>query len=36
MLLIPVGLLLFRENLTLTNSLGIITCILGLVLVNWK
>jgi drug/metabolite transporter (DMT)-like permease len=35
-LLIPVGILLFREKLTVINSVGIATCILGLILVNWK
>ena len=35
-LLIPLGLLLFHEKLTVINSMGIAACILGLVLVNWK
>lgn len=35
MLLLPIGLMLFRERLSPTNILGVATCILGLVLVNW-
>ena len=34
--LIPVGLGLFREALTPVNVLGIVVCLAGLVMVNWK
>jgi len=33
LLLIPIGLLFFREHLSLRNVLGIVFCILGLILV---
>jgi uncharacterized membrane protein len=36
MLLIPVGLLLFKESLTAVNMLGIALCLIGLILVNYK
>jgi drug/metabolite transporter (DMT)-like permease len=36
LLLVPVGLLWFREKLSLVNLVGIGVCILGLVLVNHK
>lgn len=36
LLLIPVGLLAFRETLSATNALGIALCLAGLVLVNYK
>jgi multidrug transporter EmrE-like cation transporter len=36
LLLIPVGLLFFRESLTAVNALGIALCLAGLVLVNYK
>lgn len=36
MLLLPIGLLLFQEKLSLTNGIGAVIAILGLVLVNWK
>lgn len=35
-LLIPIGLLFFKETLSLTNVLGVIFCIVGLVLANYK
>jgi drug/metabolite transporter (DMT)-like permease len=35
MLLLPVGFLFFSEKLSPTNLIGVATCILGLVLVNW-
>lgn len=35
-LLIPVGLLLFRETLSLINIIGLIFCLVGLVLVNYR
>jgi len=34
--LIPIGLLAFKETLSLTNSIGLILCIVGLLLVNYK
>jgi multidrug transporter EmrE-like cation transporter len=36
LLLVPVGLLFFKEKLSLVNLLGILVCILGLIMVNWK
>lgn len=36
LLLLPVGLLLFKEKLTPLNLVGIGLCILGLILVNWR
>jgi drug/metabolite transporter (DMT)-like permease len=36
LLLIPIGLFFFREKLTPVNLLGILVCILGLVMVNWR
>jgi drug/metabolite transporter (DMT)-like permease len=36
LVLIPVGLLLFREHLTLTNVAGIVLCIVGLILINQR
>ncbi len=35
-LLLPVGFGLFRERPTPLNVLGVIVCIVGMVLVNWK
>ncbi len=36
LILIPVGLLLFREQLTPLNLFGIVVCIVGLVMINIK
>ena len=36
MILLPIGLLLFKEKIAPVNSVGIGVCILGLFLVNWK
>jgi drug/metabolite transporter (DMT)-like permease len=36
LILLPVGLLLFKEKLTPLNMVGIGLCILGLILVNWR
>jgi uncharacterized membrane protein len=36
LVLIPIGLLFFREKLSTTNYVGLIACVVGLVLVNWK
>ena len=34
--LLPTGLLFFKEKLTPVNMAGILICIIGLVMVNWK
>jgi multidrug transporter EmrE-like cation transporter len=36
LLLAPIGLLFFKERLSPVNLLGILVCILGLIMVNWK
>lgn len=36
LILIPIGLGLFREQLTPMNWAGLAVCLVGLVLVNWK
>ncbi|MEX1071259.1 MAG: EamA family transporter [Anaerolineales bacterium] len=36
LLLVPVGLLLFKEHITPVNTVGIVLALAGLVLVNWK
>jgi len=36
LLLVPFGLFFFKERLSLINLLGILVCITGLVMVNWK
>ena len=36
LVLIPVGLAFFRENLTWLNGLGIVLCLAGLILINIK
>ena len=36
LLLVPVGLLFFKEKLSPINLLGVLVCILGLIMVNWK
>ncbi|WP_343417513.1 hypothetical protein [Candidatus Flexifilum breve] len=36
LVLLPIGVLLFREHLTPTNIFGVVLCIVGLVLVNQK
>jgi uncharacterized membrane protein len=36
LVLVPVGLLFFREKLSAANYAGLILCVIGLVLVNWK
>ena len=35
-LLVPIGVAFFRERPTVTNGAGILVCILGLILVNWR
>jgi drug/metabolite transporter (DMT)-like permease len=34
--LVPIGLLFFKEKLSPVNLVGILICIVGLVMVNWK
>jgi uncharacterized membrane protein len=36
LILLPIGLMFFRERLSLANSAGFVLCIAGLVLMNWK
>jgi multidrug transporter EmrE-like cation transporter len=36
LLLIPVGLFFFKERLTPVNLFGILVCIAGLILINWR
>jgi len=36
LVLLPIGLMFFRERLSLANSAGFFLCILGLVLMNWR
>jgi len=36
LLLVPIGLLFFKERLSPVNLLGILVCIIGLIMVNWK
>lgn len=36
LLLLPTGLLLFRERPTWVNALGVVVCVLGLVMVNFR
>jgi drug/metabolite transporter (DMT)-like permease len=35
-LLIPFGILVFKEKITPLNMLGVIICLVGFILVNWK
>lgn len=35
-LLIPIGLYIFRDQLTRTNAVGIVLAIIGLILMNWR
>ncbi|HEY45213.1 MAG TPA: hypothetical protein G4O14_00365 [Anaerolineae bacterium] len=35
-LLLPIGILLFREKLSTVNYVGIVLCVLGLVMTNWR
>lgn len=35
-LLIPVGVLLFKEALSPVNVIGVLVCVMGFVMVNWK
>jgi uncharacterized membrane protein len=35
-LLLPIGLWVFRDQLTRTNAVGVVFAILGLILMNWR
>lgn len=35
-LLVPIGLLIFKENLTNTAVVGLFFCVIGLILINYK
>lgn len=35
-LLLPVGVFIFKEQLKSINTLGILVCLVGLVMVNWR
>lgn len=36
LLLIPIGLLFFKDSVSTVNIIGIVFCFVGLILVNWK
>jgi len=36
LILVPVAIFLFKEKLTLVNIIGILVCLAGLVMLNWK
>jgi uncharacterized membrane protein len=36
LILLPIGLFFFKEKLSPVNSIGILVCVVGLVLINWK
>ena len=36
LLLVPVALLVFKQQLSLVNIIGILVCLAGLVMLNWK
>jgi uncharacterized membrane protein len=36
LVLLPIGLMFFKEKLSSVNIAGIVICIIGLVMVNWK
>jgi drug/metabolite transporter (DMT)-like permease len=36
LILVPVAILVFREKLSAVNILGILVCLAGLVMLNWK
>ncbi|WP_231293804.1 EamA family transporter [Thermoanaerobacterium thermosaccharolyticum] len=36
LLLIPIGIIFFKENISMANLIGILLCIIGLVLINSK
>jgi uncharacterized membrane protein len=36
LILVPIGVLFFKEKISLVNQIGIAVCIAGLVMANWK
>lgn len=36
LILVPVAILVFKDELSLVNILGIVVCLAGLVMLNWK
>jgi drug/metabolite transporter (DMT)-like permease len=36
LLLVPIALLVFKEHLNWVNVAGIVTCLMGLIMLNWK
>ena len=36
LVLVPIGLLVYQEKLNWVNAVGILVCVLGLYLINWK
>jgi multidrug transporter EmrE-like cation transporter len=36
LILVPVAIFVFKDKLTLINILGILVCLAGLVMLNWK
>jgi multidrug transporter EmrE-like cation transporter len=36
LILVPVALLIFKDRLTWVNIAGILTCLAGLVMLNWR
>jgi len=36
LILLPVAIFLFKDNISLINILGIIVCFVGLIMLNWK
>jgi multidrug transporter EmrE-like cation transporter len=36
LILVPVAIFLFKDKLTWVNILGILVCLVGLVMLNWK
>jgi multidrug transporter EmrE-like cation transporter len=36
LILVPVAIFLFKEKLSLINIVGILVCLTGLVMLNWK
>jgi len=35
-MLLPLGVLLFQERPSLVNVLGVVVCIFGILMVNWR
>jgi drug/metabolite transporter (DMT)-like permease len=36
LLLVPVAILIFKDHLTWVNVAGIVTCLIGLIMLNWR